>query len=171
MVSLLFSRIIFTRSVKELFCFCSQKLLHNLQASWMALSHLCWGCILQFAHLAREAFFPLTYTANPSLQSAAAVLCLWRSLHHMQHRLFEQPPLCVQLFQLLKGWLSVFLLHELDSCFFWFFFWSLQYISIFRNAGLKKLLCTVSWNCLGQAFLTFRRWTICELRSIKGDET
>ena len=148
MVSLLFSRIIFTRSVKELFCFCSQKLLHNLQASWMALSHLCWGCILQFAHLAREAFFPLTYTANPSLQSAAAVLCLWRSLHHMQHRLFEH-----------------------DSCFFWFFFWSLQYISIFRNAGLKKLLCTVSWNCLGQAFLTFRRWTICELRSIKGDET
>lgn len=106
----------------------------------MALSHLCWGCILQFAHLAREAFFPLTYTANPSLQSAAAVLCLWRSLHHMQHRLFEQPPLCVQLFQLLKGWLSVFLLHELDSWFFWvlFFFLKPTIYKYFQKCWFKK---------------------------------
>lgn len=133
----------------------------------MALSHLCWGCILQFAHLATERLFFLwprlliPHCKEQQLCFVCGGLCAACSLF-----VRATPSLCVLLFQLLKGWLSVFLLRKPSSGlwkstmhdFFLFFFFP-QKKSMFPRAvtyDFTKL-------CLTTAFLIFRKWNISEL--------
>lgn len=117
----------------------------------MALSHLCWGCILQFAHLATERLFFLwprlliPHCKEQQLCFVCGGLCAACSLF-----VRATPSLCVLLFQLLKGWLSVFLLRKPSSGlwkstmhdFFLFFFFPK------KNLCFQELSHTISPNCV-----------------------